>query len=209
MTFLHAKYKIPVVLVVVCRSRATARWAEGPLLLGHEIWPCLVLQPLVLGPHNVPAITDAATASTDLPLAALSAITHASAPDSSAILEALASALLSAGDRDDAQVYTELVELGLGNTQSAELWRKLMSVDLSFFRSETSQRLRQEGLEKGLEKGHDQGVADSILRILARRDVPVPAAAEATISSCHDREQLVVWLDRAITAESIDELFLD
>ncbi|MFD4458580.1 hypothetical protein [Nocardia sp. NPDC058480] len=86
-------------------------------------------------------------------------------------------------------------------------------MDLSFFRSETSQRLRQEGLEKGLEKGleegHDQGVADSILRILARRDVPVPAAAEATISSCHDRDQLVVWLDRAITAESIDELFRD
>ncbi|WP_446223538.1 hypothetical protein ACTWPB_28475 [Nocardia sp. IBHARD005] len=129
----------------------------------------------------------------------------------------MASALLLAGDRDDAQIYTELVELGLGNTRGAQLWRKLMSVDLSFFRSETSQRLREEGREKGLEKGleqgreegRDQGVADSILRVLARRGVTVSATAETRITSCHDRDQLADWLDRAIAATDVDDLFAD
>lgn len=178
-------------------------WAHGPLSLGHETWPCLMLHPLVLGPHNVPAVTDVETAFTDLPLAALSAITHATRPEIGAILEALSAALHLAGGRDDAQIYTELVELGLGRTRGATIWRNLMSIDLSFFRSETSQRLREEGREEGRE----QGVADSILRILRRRGIEVGDAAEAKITSCHDRTQLVDWLDRSITARSVDDMF--
>ncbi|MFC4123742.1 hypothetical protein [Nocardia rhizosphaerae] len=205
LAFLQAKYGIPVVLVVVCRNWATARWAQGPFALGHEAWPCTVLYPLVLGPHNVPAVTDPAKALADLPLAALSAITHANQPRIGAILKALSTALHVAGDRDEAQIYTELVELGLGRTRGARIWRNLMSIDLSFFRSETSQRLREEGREEGRE----QGVADSILRILRRRGVTVTAAAEAKIGSCHDQAQLVDWLDRSITVRTIDEMFSD
>ncbi|MEV6063904.1 hypothetical protein AB0L62_28220 [Nocardia asteroides] len=150
-------------------------------------------------------MTDVETALTDLPLAALSAITHATRPEIGAILEALSAALHLAGDRDDAQIYTELVEMGLGRTRGATIWRNLMSIDLSFFRSETSQRLREEGREEGRE----QGVADSILRILRRRGVAVPDAAEAKIAACHDRAQLVDWLDRSITVRSVDEMFTD
>ncbi|MEV0333994.1 hypothetical protein [Nocardia sp. NPDC050717] len=86
-----------------------------------------------------------------------------------------------------------------------------MSVDLSFFRSETSQRIRAEareqGLEQGLAEGRDLGVADSILRILNRRGLTVPVAAEARIIACHDRDQLTTWLDRAITVGTVEELF--
>ncbi|MFE3546556.1 hypothetical protein ACFXK0_26635 [Nocardia sp. NPDC059177] len=80
-----------------------------------------------------------------------------------------------------------------------------MSVDLSFFRSETSQRLREEGREQGRE----EGIADSILRILGRRGIDVPESAADKISTCHDRDQLVGWLDRSITARTVDELFSD
>ncbi|WP_280339176.1 hypothetical protein [Nocardia neocaledoniensis] len=213
LTFLQAKYDLAVVLVVVCRGAATAEWAAGPLRLGHPIWPCLTLQPLVLGPHNVPAVTEVAAAVDDLPLAVLSAITHATRPSIGAILEALAEALHLVGDRDDAQIYAELVELGLDRTRGAEIWRKLMSVDLSFFRSETSQRIRAEareqGLEQGLAEGRDLGVADSILRILNRRGLTVSVAAEARIIACHDRGQLTTWLDRAITVGTVEEMFGD
>lgn len=161
--------------------------------------------PLVLGPHNVPVITAVDAAVTDLPLAALSAITHATSPEIGAILEALSGALHLAGDRDDAQIYSELVELGLGHTRGARIWRKLMSVDLSFFRSETSQRMRREAHEEGRE----EGFSESILRILRRRGIEIPAAAENKIVSCHDRAQLGDWLDRAITARSVDEVFSD
>ncbi len=163
--------------------------------------PCVVLRPLVLGPHNVPAVMTAEAAAEDLPLAALSAITHATSPEIGAILEALAAALRLAGDRDDAQIYAELVELGLGRTRGARIWRKLMSVDLSFFRSETSQRIREEGRE--------EGVSESIIRILRRRGIAVSAAAESKIVSCHDRAQLGEWLDRAIGAQTVDDVFSD
>ncbi|MEV0079833.1 hypothetical protein AB0H58_25785 [Nocardia neocaledoniensis] len=86
-------------------------------------------------------------------------------------------------------------------------------MDLSFFRSETSRRLRAEGreqgLEKGLEEGRDRGIADSILRILTRRGITVSVAAEARIISCHDRDQLTAWLDRAITVGTVEEMFAD
>ncbi len=209
VAYLHAKYKIPVVLVVVCRNRATAKWAEGPHEIGHATWPCVILRPLVLGPHNVPVITTVEAALADLPLAALSAITHATSPEIGAILEALSAALHLAGDRDDAQIYAELVELGLGRTRGARIWRKLMSVPLSFFRSETSQRMRREAREEGREVGLEEGVSKSVLRILRRRGIDVPSAAENKIVSCHDRGLLGEWLDRAITAQTVDEVFSD
>ncbi|MDO3649376.1 hypothetical protein [Nocardia mangyaensis] len=217
LAFLHAKYTIPVVLVVVCRNRTTANWAQGPLSIGHATWPCVILHPLVLGPHNVPAITDVQAAATDLPLAALSAITHATRPEIGAILEALSTALHLVGERDDAQIYTELVELGLGRTRGAQIWRNLMSIDLSFFRGETAQRLREEGREKGheegrkegREEGHEQGVADSIVRILRRRGLDVPTSAEEKITACRDLAQLTDWLDRSISARTVDDLFAD
>ncbi|MEV0435733.1 hypothetical protein [Nocardia sp. NPDC050413] len=76
-----------------------------------------------------------------------------------------------------------------------------MSVDLSFFRSETSQRIREEGRE--------EGVSESIIRILRRRGIAVSAAAESKIVSCHDRAQLGEWLDRAIGAQTVDDVFSD
>ncbi|MFD3703293.1 hypothetical protein ACFWUP_09120 [Nocardia sp. NPDC058658] len=203
LAYLHAKYKLPVVLVVVCRTRATAEWAEGPHNIGHATWPCVILRPLVLGPHNVPVITTVEAALADLPLTALSAITHATSPEIGAILEALSGALHLAGDRDDAQIYSELVELGLGRTRGAHIWRKLMSVDLSFFRSETSQRMRREAHEEGRMEGRTQ----DILRILQRRGIELPAAARAKISSCHDVDELDVWFDRAFDAQTADDLF--
>ncbi|WP_067643558.1 hypothetical protein [Nocardia coubleae] len=43
LAYLEAKYQIPAVLVIVCRSEATAQWAQGPHSLGHAtcpVWCC-------------------------------------------------------------------------------------------------------------------------------------------------------------------------
>ena len=92
----------------------------------------------------VPAITDPSTAARDIPLATLSAITHGKDDNAAAILKALAAALKTI-DEETARIFAEFTELGLGTAPAAKIWRHLMSVDLSFFRSETSQRLRAEG----------------------------------------------------------------
>ncbi|MET8799766.1 hypothetical protein ABZV91_25645 [Nocardia sp. NPDC004568] len=160
------------------------------------------MKPLVLGPGNVPVITDPAEAAADIPLTALSAITHAADPRINAILKALATALRGE-DADDLAIFGELTELGLGNTPAADIWRQLMTVDLSFFRSPTAERLRAEGRSEG----RSEGIAGSILRVLERRGLAVDDETRQRIRTCSDVEVLQCWLDRAVVAETADELF--
>ncbi|MFI1914402.1 hypothetical protein [Nocardia sp. NPDC020380] len=198
ISHVHAKYKLPPVLLIVCQDVATADWATGPLCIGPRQWASLVVYPLVLGPHNVPAVTDVCIAENDIPLATLSAITHANDSGIGAILKTLATALQSI-DEDDALIFAELTELGLGKGPAAKTWRQLMSVDLSFFRSETSQRLRAEG--------EAQGLIRAILKSLQARGIDVGPETRERIVGCSDPEVLDAWLDRSFTVNSAVDLF--
>jgi len=200
LAHLYAKYGIPPVLLVVCQDKRTATWASTPVHIGPPQWSALTLRPLVLGPHNVPVITDPARAARDIPLATLSAVTHAREPNVAAILEALASAMKTL-DEDTASVFAELTELGLGDAPAAQTWRDLMAVDLSFFRSETSQRLRAEG--------RAEGRAQDILLLLTARDITLTDEARRRITACQDLDLLGTWFRRAITAATADEVFAE
>lgn len=193
---LREKYGIPPVLVVTCQDTSTAKWAEKPIVIGPGYWPTLTLRPLVLGPHNVPVITDPSAAARDVPLATLSAITHAKDPNAAAILKALAVALKTI-DEATARIFAELTELGLGKAPAAKTWRQLMAVDLSFFRSETSQRLRAESR------------AEDILLILDARGIGVSEATRERITNCMDLETLRTWVTRAATAATAEDLFVE
>jgi hypothetical protein len=194
------------VLLVTCQDRATAQWAAEPVTIGVAGWDTLTVRPLVLGPHNVPAITDPAVAAADIPLATFSVITHGKDPNAAAILKALATALKTI-DEDTAQIFAELTELGLGTAPAADLWRDLMTVDLDFFRSQTSQRIRAAGREEGREEGQVHGIALSVLRVLDRRDIRLTEEARQRVLSCDDQELLGEWLDRALTASDEADLF--
>ncbi|MBB5917267.1 hypothetical protein BJY24_006179 [Nocardia transvalensis] len=199
----HSKYRLPVVLLIVCHDRVTALWAVRPAAIGLPLWPSLTVQPMVLGPHNVPVVTDAAAAAGDLPLATLSAVTHAKDPRIGEILTALATALRDVDDDEDRAILAELTELGLGSTRAATIWRQLMTVDMAFFRSETSQRLRAQGREEG----RTEGIANSILRILDHRGIPLSPEARDRIATCSDTALLETWLDRAVAAPTADAVF--
>lgn len=209
VAYLHAAYQIPVVLVVVCQSRSTASWAGQSIYLGLPQWRSLGVFPLVLGPHNVPAVTDADEATSDIPLATLSAITHVNEPDIGAILEALAAAMRQLGTEKESNVFAELTELGLGKTAAAKEWSQLMSANLAFFKSETSQRLRAEGEAKGRAEGKLEMAAENILRLVRARGINVDTTAEQQIRSCRDLELLEQWFNRAITATNIWEVLAD
>ncbi|MFE7114292.1 hypothetical protein ACFU99_02560 [Streptomyces sp. NPDC057654] len=196
LAHLWSKYGTPPVLLVVCQDKTTAAWASGPFTIGPAQWPALTLRPLVLGPHNVPVITDVSVAARDIPLATLSAITHGREPNADAILKALASALKTA-DQKTARIFIELTELGLGEAPAAQTWRDLMAADLSFFRSVTSQNLRAEGL------------ATAVLFLLDQRGIDVSDEARKRITDCHDHETLITWLARVYTTESTADLFED
>ncbi len=203
-SYLHAKYQLPTVLLVTCQDKSTALWASGPYSVGPAHWPMLTMRPLVLGPHNVPPITDVRAAAADIPLATFSAITYGKDANADAILKTLAAALQTI-DRDDADIFSELTEQGLANSPALKTWRELMAVDTSFFRSERAMKLRAEGRVEGRAEGR----AESILRVLEGRGVDVPASARERIMSCGDLETLDVWLSRSGTAAAIDDLFAE
>lgn len=221
LAHLHEKYRLPVVLLVVCRDTATAGWATEPIAIGLPQWTSITVHPLVLGPHNVPIVTDPAVAATDVPLAVLSAITHAKDRSIDAILKTLAEALHELDNEEDVHVFAELTELGLGATRAAKTWSQLMSVDLSFYRSRTSQRLRAEGRAQGRAEGKVEGRAEGkvegrveevigkTLRLLDARGIAVSDSDREHIQGCVDLEVLDRWFDRAITAADIDEVFAD
>ncbi|MEV3857883.1 hypothetical protein AB0J38_26590 [Streptomyces sp. NPDC050095] len=200
IAYLWSKYRRPTTLLVVCQDRRTAQWAARPVSSGPAAIPGLTVQPLVVGPHNMPRITSAAEARKDPTLAAFSAITHAYDEGVDAILKALSTAL-----RDDpagpANPLIEFVAKGLNKRPAAQQWRHLMAVDLSFYNSDMSEEIRDEG--------RAQGEAKAVLRILEKRGVHVTEEARARITSCTDLDVLDLWLDRSVTATEVAELFAE
>jgi hypothetical protein len=194
-SYLSAKHEgIPVIVLAVCQDLPTARWAQGPFEFGLPLWPTLTVRPVVAGPHNVPLIADPAKAAQDIPLATLSAITHARDAEVESVLRPLAAALKTV-DEETRQVCAELTELGLGEARAAKLWSKIMAMDLSFYRSRTSQKLRAEGF------------SEANLLELEERGIPVSDEVRERIESCDDRRLLRAWIRRAMTVESADQIF--
>lgn len=195
LSFLSTKYKLPVLLLVVCQDRATAEWASQTASLGPRQWPALTLRPLVAGPHNMPVITDPAEVHDGLALAALSAITHAKEPVIDAILKALSAAL-----RDEPETVVdpivEFISQGVGgNRRAAELWRNLLAVDLSFYKSYIAEEIR------------DEGRAEALLLVLEARGIDIPDEIRERITGCDDPGLLRRWLTRAATATAAAEIF--
>ncbi|MEV6593206.1 hypothetical protein [Streptomyces acidicola] len=207
-SYLLNKYRLQPLLLVVCQDRATAEWAAREVNFGPRQWPLLTLRPMVAGPHNMPVITNPAEVRKDLALATLSAITHATNPKAGAILKAMTNVL-----RDTpaalANPIIELIAQGLGKHPAAEIWRKLVAVDLSFYKSPLSEEIRDEGRAEGRAQGRAQGRAEDILDVFEVRGMDVPEAVRERITNCDDPETLRHWHRRAIIAPSADGIFAD
>ncbi len=200
LAHLRAAYDLPALLLVVCQDRATARWAAGPFLTGIDGWTALRTHPLVLGPDNVPVITDPEEAGRNLAMAAFSAMTHARDEDSPTRLEALARAL-STAEPDSAAYYSELLEIGLGDTPARNTWRHLMRHVGSFFPG------RGTLVEETFLEGQAKGQAQAVLRVLRARRIDVPEAVAERVTAVTDPDELDRLLDRAVTATTATELF--
>ncbi|WP_219517244.1 hypothetical protein [Nonomuraea ceibae] len=194
VSYLKAKYGHQVVLIVICQKPGTARWAREPKTIGLPGRPTSVLYPVVLGPDNVPAITDRSEAAKDVVLAAFSAITHGTSRRVNVILDALAAALDTI-DSDHAGFLAEFTEVGLGDTKARRLWRELMSTKTYRYQSEYAQQLRAEG------------EARSVLKVLEQRGVQVPDAVRERVMACTDTDLLDELLVRSLKVSSAEELF--
>ncbi|WP_250289511.1 hypothetical protein [Streptomyces atroolivaceus] len=210
VTYLNNKYRLPVLLLVICQDHATAAWAARPLTIGLPQWPTVTTRPLVAGPHNMPVITNVAEARKDLAFATLSAITHADNPDVDAILKTMSVALRDAPE-SLVEPLVEFIAQGLGNRPAAQQWRNLVAVDLSFYTSPLSEEIRDEGRAQGRDEGRAQGRvegrADAVLFLLSARGIDITEATREKVAACGDPEALGRWLVRAAFVTTSDEIF--
>src|SRR5262249_20962676 len=66
---------------------------------------------------------------------------------------------------------------------------------------------RAEGRVEGRAEGEAKGRAKAVLMVLDARGVDVPDDARARITECSDLDQLDIWVRRAATVDSINDLF--
>lgn len=219
LSFLTAKYACPALLLVVCQDKSTAEWAVGPFRLGTEDWTALSLHPLVVGPGNVPQIIDPDEAAADLTMATFSAMTHGRNPDAKDILDALARALGTA-DPESVTYFSELLEIGLGETPARETWRKLMAIRTYFpgrgtLIEETLLAGEAKGQAEGLAKGRVEGMTEGrleerkqmVLLVLDKREIAVSDGVRGLVVGSTDLDALERWLERAFTVSAAEELF--
>lgn len=202
---------------MVCQDRATAEWATRPEPIGFHSWPSLTVRPIVAGPHNMPVITDPDQVREDLALATLAAIVHGTSPDIEGILKAMSTALMDEPEPVGTP-FVELIFRGLGKLPAAEIWSKLVVVDLDFYQSDFMKKALEKARTEGLALGHSEGLAQAraqalaearakdILDVLAKRGIDVPPQAREHIATCGDPEILHSWLLRAAVATSLDEV---
>ncbi|MDN0200446.1 hypothetical protein [Streptomyces sp. S.PNR 29] len=237
IAYLQAKYGLPVLLLVVCRDRATTKWATGPFACGTRGWTAQRTYPLVVGPDNLPVITDVRTAAEKPAMAAFAALAHANGPDIDAILDALGRAL-SSMDWNAAAYFSQFLDSSLGNTPAGDKWRDILTF-VNYFpgRGTVLEKAYREGETKGVAIGEAKGLAKGeamglakgeamglakgeamglakgeakgILRVLEVRGLPVSDEVRERITTCTDLDRLNDWLDRAGTVTQAEHLFTE
>lgn len=187
-------------LLVICPEAGTASWCAAPIELG----PHSVLTPPVLGPAQVPVVTDPIRASRSPELAVLSAMAHGTHPDREKIFIAMLEALRSV-DAQHATLYHDIVFAAL--PEAARRHPEALMTTTYEYQSDFVRKYVHQGRDEGRAEGRAEGEATALLAVLAARGIEVPEDARARITSCTDLDQLETWIRRAVTASSVRELF--
>jgi hypothetical protein len=194
----HARLGCPVTLVVIAPDPAVAAWAATPIDLGRGR---TIVRPLVIGPAQIPVITDHAEARRFPELAVLSVVAHGREPGAEHIaLAALAASRDLDSERDI--FYADFVLAHLGKVARKAL-EQLMPARPYEFQSDFARKYFYGGKAEGIAEGK----ARMLLRQLRRKGFAVDAAVEARLADCKDDDQLDTWADRVLTATSLDEVF--
>ncbi|WP_131740267.1 hypothetical protein [Actinomadura roseirufa] len=203
---LRAKLRCPSLLVVVCPRRNVAEWARLPIDTGH---PGYALAPLVLGPGTTPFITTPAQAAQHPELAVLSTIANVTEPDAEAMeITHAALATLENKEGEKADLYHDLVLASLPRAAKKILEELVKTGTADYkFKSDVFLRHRAIGEAIGEARGEARGEAKMVLKALEARGFEVSEEVRERVLGCADEEQFGVWLTRAISADSVDEIF--
>ncbi|EYF07905.1 hypothetical protein [Chondromyces apiculatus] len=165
-TVLRARKRCPAIVLVVTPYENVASWAAMPIALGVTHGDGIV-RPRVLGPAQLPRITDSAVAACAPELGVLSALAHGNGPEG---LDVIMAALMGLErlDEERAGVYFHVVYGALRGPVRRALEALLMNrVDLSQiptppFLQGLVERRRVEWLREGKTEGLREGKAEGL-----------------------------------------------
>jgi hypothetical protein len=151
---------------------------------------------VVLGPDQIPVVTDPRAAREQPELALLSALAHSGGPDQRPIFNALLAAL-SVIDHDHASLYSDVV-FGVLPTAAREFKEVFMHAIAQKYgyQSEFARTF------------FAQGEVRAVLAVLEARGIDVPEKVRDEINACTDPDVTETWVRRAVTAASVDDLFV-
>jgi hypothetical protein len=195
----RARLGCPTVLLVICPNTTVAAWARHSIRLGH---PGLVLTPLVLGPQEVPVLTDWQP-DTAPELTVMAAAVHGAGPDGAKVLTTMLDCMENV-EPDRAQSYIDEV-LAVLPSEARKLLEGIMKTRNREYKSDFARHY----FSSGEAKGKAEGRADIVLAVLSVRGITVSESVRARITECTDLEQLEKWGRRAVTADSIEDVFGD
>jgi len=193
---LRNRIRSPVCLFVVTVDAGVARWARQWVKIGGDH----LFRPWVLGPADVPEITEEDAARKDPELAVLSAVAHGSNPDTAkaARIAVAAEAALLGIDAERSTLYSDMLFKAL-----SEAARKaLRHMNLPKYEYQTEFAKRYYG--QGLSEGRIEGRADLVLNQLTRRFGDLPESARTAVRAA-SLEELDRIGERLLTAGSLAE----
>ncbi|MBO0834837.1 MAG: hypothetical protein J2P28_04855 [Actinobacteria bacterium] len=192
--------RCPVHLLVICPSQAVADFYHRPIPTGL---PGFTLRPAVIGPAQIPAVTNTQQAADSPGPAALSVAVHGHHP---AVVHAFMAGLQQLPTEKGAAYYESAHSLS--GTQIRTILEAIMPTTTWLVSSPFAKEHFGRGKAEGRAEGEAKGEADAILLVLHARGLPVTAGQQATIEGCTDLDQLKRWVSRAALVDAADDLFL-
>ncbi|HEX6510303.1 MAG TPA: hypothetical protein VF221_21955 [Chloroflexota bacterium] len=200
---LRARIRCPVCLLVVTTDENVARWADRPIELGGESR----IVPWVIGPREMPAITDQHQAEDNVELAVLSARAHGSDPDIQLAARVAAAAIMaSAGiDAERSYLYLNFILQSLSEDARREMtsMKPAMREYVSDFAREYLVQGMAEGKAQGRVEGEVEGRAEIVLALLAWRFGPLAGPVQERVREACSRR--LESPQRLLAANSLEE----
>jgi hypothetical protein len=191
----------PEVVLVLCPDDKVARWyAER-----QPIATCLpgyAPPVIVIGPGQIPVLTDPTAMAASPALAVLSVAAHGA--DHPAVLQAFREELLALPQPEKRKYYEFAHQLS--GVTVRKILEDLVTSDL-LLSSPIAIENYTKGQAEGLAEGKAEGEADAILLVLKTRGLTPTDTQRTQITGCTDLSLLRIWVTRAVTATLVDDLF--
>lgn len=188
-------------VLVVTLDASVARWAAQPI----EIGPGHRFTPMVLGPEQVPEVSDVPEAIAAPERAVLSAMAHGKSSDVSKAVRIAKAALEGARslDIDRRKLYADMVIDSLSEAACKEVQAMAMNRFNYEYRSDYARHYVAEGLAQGLAEARAEG-STRVLKQLTLRFGALGENVESRVRAA-PVEELDEIAERLLTAETLEE----